>query len=417
MSELSHRQADKLIQGEHLSSQERDALAAHLRGCEACRHYLTMHLHLSQNLQLEPVRTRPAPELRAALRRRADNQQRRDQIMKPIQLLAGVAAIIILGVAGWLLLGNTPQEVEPVAISKEATVAPTEERIAVVEPETPTEEPTLPPTETAVPATELPPTDTPLPTVSPTPERMLITHPNDLIGTWQLNRPPPSDEGIGESVIRFYPGGTFTVADTVADIDAGNIKLAADYWFEDGLWWTRQASIGQVFWGSSGSPGSCFTGTGRWLKTHFEVVVQDEQTLEFFAPAGGCRFQKNWMVGVYTRITAEPVDLRIDPNSGLLINPDPLPDDDSFIVEGTLMEVDLTSADAPQLAVRLPSGETVNIVTQPVDQILDTASTNVDLTAYEYEVSPLNPLRIRATVQKQNNGLLTSDDLIVLAVD
>ena len=75
MSELSHRQADKLIQGKHLSAQERDALEAHLRECEACRHYLTMHLHLSQNLQLDPVCMQPAPELKAALRRRVNRNK------------------------------------------------------------------------------------------------------------------------------------------------------------------------------------------------------------------------------------------------------------------------------------------------------------------------------------------------------
>jgi hypothetical protein len=409
MSELSHRKAVKLIQGNHLSSHERDALAAHLTGCEACRHYLAMHLHLSQNLQLAPVRTWPAPELKVALQRRVRNQQRRKQIMKPIQVLAGVAALIIIAAAGWMLLGNNAQEVEPAAIPAEVTVAPTEERIAVVETEIPTEVPTVLPTETAVPATEIPPTETSLPTESPTPDRMLITHPNDLIGTWHF---APRSIEHDEDFFRFYPDGTFAVADSVADLEAGNIKLVADYWFEDGLLWTRQPSVGQSHWNG----GECFN-NGKWRKTRFEVIVQDEQTLEIIAPGVSCKAQKQWLEGVYTRITAEPVDLHIDPDSGLLINPDSFPDDDSFIVEGTLMDVDLTSSDAPQLVMRLPSGETVTIVTQPSDQILDTAGNTVDLTTYEYEVSPLNPLRIRATVQKQDDGLLISDDLIVLFVE
>ena len=415
MSELSHRQADKLIHGEHLSSQERDALTAHLMQCEACRHYLAMHLHLSQNLQLESVRTRPAPELRTALRRRVHNQQRRNQIMKPLQVLAGIAAVIVLIVAGWMLFNPDSPQVEP-ENSEVATVVPTQETLAVVETEMSTEAPAVPPTETAVPATEIPPTVTPLPTLSPTPERMLITHPNDLIGTWR-RVPPPSTTGIGEKIIRFYSDGTFAVANTVADMRANSIQIAAEYWFEDGLWWTRQPSIGLSFWGVNDGGGECLV-NGTWRKTQFEVVVRDEQTLEFIVvPEGVCRPHKLWMEGVYTRIRLEPVDLRIDPDSGLLINPDPFPDNASFIVEGTLMEVDLTSSEAPQLVVRLPSGETVNIVTQPSEQILDSAGTTVDLSAYEYEVSPLNPLRVQATVQGQDNGLLISDDLIVLVVD
>jgi hypothetical protein len=376
-----------------------------------------MHLHLSQNLQLEPVRTWPALELKAALRHRMDSQQRRNQIMKPIQVLAGVAALTILAVAGWLLWGNNAQQVEPAALSVEATVAPTEESIAVVEPEMPTEAPTLPPTETAVPATDIPPTVTSLPTVPPTPEQMLVTHPNDLIGTWHRVVPNFNRGERAEDIIRFYPNGTFAVALTVADMEAGNIKLAADYWFEDGLFWTRQASIGRIYWATNDGGGECFnSNTGKWRKTHFEVIVQDEQTVEIIATVG-CRFQMGTLNGVYTPVTAEPDDLRIDPDTGLAVNPVLFPDEDSFIVEGTLMAVDLTSSDAPQLVLRLPSGETVTIVTQPIDQILDTAGTTVDLTTYEYEVSPPNPLRIRATVQKQDNGLLISDNLTVLVVE
>ena len=337
--------------------------------------------------------------------------------MKPIQLLAGVAAVIILGIAGWMFLGNTPQEVEPVAISEEATVAPTEESIVVVEPETPTEVPTLlptetavPATETAVPATEIPlPTETPLPTVSPTPERILITHPNDLIGTWQFTDP------YSENTFRFYPNGTLAIAYTLAHLEAGDIALAADYWFEDGLWWTREPSIYPGQSTDDGSNNTCRI-NGRWFKGRFKVVVQDEQTLRFIT-IGSCPGQNDWIAGTYTRLTAQPIDLHIDPGSGLVINPDTFPDDMPFIVEGTLMEVDLTSTDVPQLLVRLPSGETANIVTQAIDQILDTVGTHVDLTAYEYEVSPVNPLRVRATVQMQNDGVLTSDDLIVIAVE
>ncbi len=417
MSELSHRKARKLIQGNHLSSHERDALAAHLTECDVCRHYLAMHLHLSQELQLEPVRVRPVPELRAALRRRVHNQQRRNQIMKPIQVFAGVAALLILVTTGWMLFGNNPQQVEePAAILEEATAAPTQETFAVVEPELPTETAAVLPTETAVPAAETPPTETPLPTSSLTLERTLITHPNDLIGTWHRD-PSSVVEAIGydlaEKVIRFYPGGTFAVANTLAELEAGDIQLAADYWFEDGMLQTQQPSIGQEYWTANG----CLRSSGKWGKSRFEVAVKDEQTLEFVMLSGGCQSQRDWIVGVYTPTTADTIDLHIDPDSGLVINPDSVPGNASFIVEGTLIDVDLTSSDAPQLVVRLPSGETVLIASQPIDQVLDSAGINVDLTTYEYDVSPPNPLRIRATVQEQDDGVLVSDSLTVLAVE
>ncbi len=116
MSELFHRQARKLMQKEQLSAQESGALANHLQQCETCRHDMTMHLHLLQNIKLAPVRMKPTPTLRSIMRQRVQRQQRRHQIMKPIQLLAGVATLMIILVAGWLLLIKSPETtLEPVA--------------------------------------------------------------------------------------------------------------------------------------------------------------------------------------------------------------------------------------------------------------------------------------------------------------
>lgn len=116
MSKLFHRQAHKLMQKEQLSAKESDVLKDHLRQCEDCRHYMAMHLHLSQNVQLAPVRIRPIAKLRSEMRQRVQQQQRRHQIMKPIQLLAGIATLMIIFVAGWLLFIKSPETtLEPVA--------------------------------------------------------------------------------------------------------------------------------------------------------------------------------------------------------------------------------------------------------------------------------------------------------------
>lgn len=123
MSKLSHRRAHRLIQTEQLSAPERDALADHLTGCEACRHYMAMHAQLSQHLQLAPVRTWPPPALRSDLRQRLHSQERRDQIMKPIQALAGVVTLVVLVVIGWMLF-NTVSQQEPEPAVAVVTTAP-----------------------------------------------------------------------------------------------------------------------------------------------------------------------------------------------------------------------------------------------------------------------------------------------------
>lgn len=123
MSKLSHRRAHRLIQAEQLSAPERHALAEHLTGCEACRHYMTMHAHLLQKLQLAPVRPWPAPALRSNLRQRLHRQDRRDQIMKPMQALAGVVTLLVLVVIGWMLF-NTVSQQEPEPAAAVVTTAP-----------------------------------------------------------------------------------------------------------------------------------------------------------------------------------------------------------------------------------------------------------------------------------------------------
>jgi len=124
MSKLFHKHAHKLIQREQLSAQERDVLAHHLAQCESCQRYMTMHIHLSQNLQLDPARMRPTPKLRATVRRQVLDQKRRQQIMKPIQVVTGVTVLFIVIVVGLVLLNRPPQtELEPVASMP--TLAPT----------------------------------------------------------------------------------------------------------------------------------------------------------------------------------------------------------------------------------------------------------------------------------------------------
>ncbi len=403
MSELSHRKAVKLIQGNHLSSHERDALAAHLTGCEACRSYLAMHLHLSQNLQLEPARTWPPPELRAALRRRVYNQHRRNQIMKPIQVLAGVATLIILIAAGWMLFGNDSPQVEPAVLEVEATIAPTQEAIVIVEPEMPTEAPVVMPTETAVPPTQTP--VPPLPTATLAPAN--ITTVGELAGYWQRSLSNLSlNNTRNQDVYHFRVDGILEVAVSLADLEAGEVKARANYWFEDGLW---QSQITSGIWTGF----NCYSGTGKPGTGRYEIRPVEDGTIRFLTISDPCTMRVLNLTddnNTLTMLDLADEDWFTDTETGLPLNPGEFPADSQFVLVGTMLNLDASNAAAPVVMLRLPSGQVVEVIAPPLSEITIDGEVAPDLAAYD----PLYPVRARLLVQVAEDGSLQAVEMLVL---
>ena len=104
MSNLSHRGAYRLIHQSHLSTAEQETLNDHLRHCAACRRHAIMAGVMGRHLVLQPVRQKPSARQTAVYLRSAQRRSRRSQIMKPIYALGGIAAVIILSLAGWYLV-------------------------------------------------------------------------------------------------------------------------------------------------------------------------------------------------------------------------------------------------------------------------------------------------------------------------
>ena len=154
---LTHTRARTLIQQEHISSHERSALTEHLAECEECGGYGAMHVYLSHNLILEPVRTTIAPELKITLMNRIRSQNRRAQIMKPIYAVAGVVVLAAVVIVAWLAIGAISEQEEPsiAGVPTEGSLSPTAELVetsaAVLEQDAATA--TVAPTETTIPAT------------------------------------------------------------------------------------------------------------------------------------------------------------------------------------------------------------------------------------------------------------------------
>lgn len=110
MSKLAHKHVHALIQRTELPAEERSTLVAHLAHCAACREYAQVHVYLSRNLQLEAVRTRPAPELRARILDRVQKQHRRNLIMNPVRSLAAAAVIVTIVIFAFLVIRSAPEQ-------------------------------------------------------------------------------------------------------------------------------------------------------------------------------------------------------------------------------------------------------------------------------------------------------------------
>lgn len=107
-------------------------------------------------------------------------------------------------------------------------------------------------------------------------------------------------------------------------------------------------------------------------------------------------------------------EAEIDPETGLLINPNPAPQEGEFIVIGPLSAVNVIPQDKPLFTVKIPGGASYTINSQPVPDI------------YSEDGSQMAPhliragMQVRATVRFDpertggSSGFVTEDLTILL---
>lgn len=105
MTDLTHEQARDFIQQSYLAEEERAALHRHLTACGDCRAYAAMHVRLLRELPLTDVRPQPTAAQAAAIRAAAGRPKSAPRLPRPVVSLAGLAALALLIVAAWLVVG------------------------------------------------------------------------------------------------------------------------------------------------------------------------------------------------------------------------------------------------------------------------------------------------------------------------
>lgn len=201
MSKLSHKQVRKLIQQNQISINDQRDLANHLDHCSACQEYAKVHMHLSHNIYLEGVRTKPSPKFKSDILNRVNREQRRKLIMNPIKTFAAVATILAVVIFAWFILRSTP--VDSVALQSQ---------------------------DVSIEA----PTRTPRPTLTPLPTRVQdilrqVTLTEELVGVWGYQRGPGFN-----LYYQFGDDGTFRIASTASRERLENSpSVIGKFWFDD----------------------------------------------------------------------------------------------------------------------------------------------------------------------------------------
>lgn len=110
--------------------------------------------------------------------------------------------------------------------------------------------------------------------------------------------------------------------------------------------------------------------------------------------------------------------VEIDEATGLPLNPDPIPQDTEFIVEGVIRSMNLTPQTSPEFVISAPSGKTFRIRSQGITEIFyaDGEGVTVDQIA--------QGMAVRATVAYQegsagtgNAPIMATNDLMLLRSD
>lgn len=110
----------------------------------------------------------------------------------------------------------------------------------------------------------------------------------------------------------------------------------------------------------------------------------------------------------------EGVYFGIDPETGLEINPDPIPFGVEFIARGEVIGMNLTPQDKPEFVIRSPGGQTYRIATQGLDQIflLDGSQ----LKPFEYKLKMEAMATAYFPPDASLSDVLTSSNFVIVAL-
>lgn len=110
----------------------------------------------------------------------------------------------------------------------------------------------------------------------------------------------------------------------------------------------------------------------------------------------------------------EGVYFGIDPETGLEINPDPIPFGVEFIARGEVIGMNLTPQNKPEFVIRSPAGQTYRIATQGLDQIflLDGSQ----LKPFEYKLKMEAMATAYFPPDASLSDVLTSPDFMIIAL-
>jgi hypothetical protein len=107
-------------------------------------------------------------------------------------------------------------------------------------------------------------------------------------------------------------------------------------------------------------------------------------------------------------------EAEIDPETGLLINPNPAPQEGEFIVIGPLSAVNVIPQDKPLFTVKIPGGASYTINSQPIPDIY--VEDGSQIRPHEFRAG----MQVRATVRIDpervggSSGFVTEDLTILL---
>lgn len=104
-------------------------------------------------------------------------------------------------------------------------------------------------------------------------------------------------------------------------------------------------------------------------------------------------------------------EVQVDPETGLEINPDPIPTSGQFIVEGIMVSNTLIPQDSPEFTIQSPAGKNYRMRSQALSTITYEDGSAVEVPAFVHGV----PMRATVSVESSSEtSVLTTTNLTVL---
>lgn len=107
----------------------------------------------------------------------------------------------------------------------------------------------------------------------------------------------------------------------------------------------------------------------------------------------------------------EQPEVQVDPETGLEINPDPIPASGQFIVDGIMVSNTLIPQDSPEFTIQSPAGKNYRMRSQALSAITYEDGSAVEVSAFVTGV----PMRATVSVESSSQtSVLTTTNLTLL---